>query len=146
MKPTIVHVKWSEAAEFKTDEILQFAIFEATAMKAAMSHLGGSYLKTAVIVHFDNGDTYEGRLDLGASEELEKGFEDGIRKRIDFYESPEGQRRLDQSHRAISEAQDHLYEVWTAMDFDQDLTWCWWEAEVLSQPVDTTFCTITQRH
>lgn len=145
MKPTIVHVKWSEAIEFGTDEILSFPVFEATAMQAALGHRGGSYLKTAVIVHFDNGETYECRLDLGAGYNLERGFADGIRKRIEFHDSPEGQRRLNECHRAMAEAEDHLYSVWIRMEFE-DLTWCWWEIESLAAPVDTTFCTATPRH
>lgn len=147
MKPTIVKVEWSEAGGALTEgAIMDFKKFEAEALKAAQGHRSGSYLKTKVIVHFDNGDTYSCRLDLGAYEPLERGFEHGIQNRIKYHDSPMGQRRLNEMHHELAAAEDYLYEIWTRIDFSPDLTWCAWEIEDLARPVDTTFCTITTRH
>lgn len=147
MKPTIVHVHYSEAGGALAEgAILDFKVFEVEALKAALGHTSGGYLKTKITVHFDNGHTYEGRFDLGAYEPNERGFEHGIKQRIEYHESPEGQRRLDEMHRALSEAQDYLYEVWCSIDFSADMSWSAWEIAGLATPVDPSFCTRTTRH
>jgi hypothetical protein len=144
MKPTIVSVEYSEAGGALTSgAVMDFTAFEAEALKAALGHKGGGYLKTGVSVHFDTGETYACRLDLG---DAESGFADGMRNRIEFHESVVGQQKLFEAPKRIRETQEELYALWVQMDFSPDLTWCTWEIQDLRQPVDTIFCTATTRH
>lgn len=144
MKPTFVSVEYSEAGGTLTEgAVMDFNQFEAEALKAALGHKGGGYLKTKVVVHFDTGGTYECRLDLGDDE---TGFSDGIRQRIKFHESVVGQQKLFEAPKMMRKKQEELHALWVQMDFSPDLTWCVWEIQNLRQPVDTLFCTATTRH
>lgn len=147
MKPTIVEVHWSEAGHPLTQgRTLPFGEFEAAAQEAAMAHRTGGYLKTSITVHFDEGSTYGCRIDLAAYEPSERGFAHGIAQRIKHFESSNGQRQMADWPKSMREDWQQKYELWCQMDFTQDRTWCWWEVEDLSRPVDTTFCTFTTRH
>ncbi|MBM2293791.1 hypothetical protein JQX09_17830 [Sulfitobacter pseudonitzschiae] len=142
--PTTVDIEWSEAGGIlAAGATLPFDQFEAAALEAALGHPGGSYLKTKVRVHFDSGDTYECRLDLGDNE---RGFADGIQRRIKYHESAEGKRRRAEWHGEMRERHEELYALWIRMRVGPDLTWCRWEIEDLRNPVDRTFCTLTTRH
>lgn len=70
IRPFSVLVHWSESREFKDNELIDFAEFEKRALKVALSHAGGGYLKTKITVTFDNGKEYSDRLDLGCNNTL----------------------------------------------------------------------------
>lgn len=119
MKPTKVFVHWSEAGdEIAPDEtFLDFQTFEERAARVARNHKSGGYLKTKVTVHFDDGSTYQARIDLAADDE--HGFQDGIEKRIAFHESPAGKKRMAGWPMDLQTEYADLYTAWKAMDFSR---------------------------
>lgn len=114
MKPITVLVHWSESPEFRDGESLPFRDFERRAAKAAADKgRGGGYDKTKITVTFDNGDTYECRLDL--AEDDDTGFEQHIRETLRFYETERGAAMVGEY---LVDAQ--LVEAAKAMDFAPD--------------------------
>ena len=64
-KPVWVQVLWSEYSRFKENELMTYIDFEIRALKAAIKKgYGKGYWKTKINVLFDDGNTYECRLDL----------------------------------------------------------------------------------
>lgn len=64
-KITHIHVYWSESREFKLEHDYWLTDFERIAARVARSNLKGmGYDKTKIRVHWQDGQTYECRLDL----------------------------------------------------------------------------------
>ena len=140
IRPTTVFIHWSEAGHpLNENTTMSFRDFEAAAEEAAIGHPGGSYLKTKITVSFDDGSTYECRLDLGAGYNLERGFEDGIKARIKHYDPdksmPEGARaNLEKCH-----------ALWLQMDFSHApdcADWVMSEIEGIRGSVDVSACNV----
>lgn len=137
MVPVTVEVLWSEAGDrlARAGGVQPFRVFEARARREAEGHATGGYLKTQVRVRFDSGDTYECRLDLGATHD--KGFEHAIRERLVTYD----RRRAEMGGSPDWMAHwDDLRRVWARMSFEAP-AWWGWEVGALRAPVDWTFCT-----
>ncbi|HHQ4546889.1 TPA: DUF3560 domain-containing protein [Aeromonas veronii] len=86
--PVSVLVHWSESGAWQEEETVPFAEFEARALGVAMSYADGGYLKTKITVTFDDGETYQTRIDLAAGDEL--GFAHHCAGMISFYETDKG--------------------------------------------------------
>ncbi|MNQ04857.1 DNA ligase [compost metagenome] len=91
-RPVSVLVHWSESGAWGEGEIVPFAEFEVKAASVALAHVGGGYQKTKVTVSFDDGETYEGRVDLSATSE--QGFTDHCLGMLDYYATEQGQAKL----------------------------------------------------
>jgi len=87
-RPVSVLVHWSESGAWGKEELCTFADFEARAQVAALGYVGGGYQKTSVTVNFDDGDSYQARLDLAASDT--HGFTDHCLAMLAFAETEKG--------------------------------------------------------
>ncbi|BBQ32873.1 hypothetical protein WP2W18E01_P11200 (plasmid) [Aeromonas caviae] len=87
-RPVSVLVHWSESGAWGEEELCTFSDFEARALGVAMSYADGGYLKTKITVTFDDGETYQTRIDLAAGDEL--GFAHHCAGMISFYETDKG--------------------------------------------------------
>ncbi|HHP5454824.1 TPA: DUF3560 domain-containing protein [Aeromonas veronii] len=87
-RPVSVLVHWSESGAWGKEELCTFADFEARAQVAALGYVGGGYQKTSVTVNFDDGDSYQARLDLAASDT--HGFTDHCLAMLSFAETEKG--------------------------------------------------------
>ena len=87
-RPVSVLVHWSESGAWGKEELCTFADFEARAQVAALGYVGGGYQKTSVTVNFDDGDSYQARLDLAASDA--HGFTDHCLAMLAFAETEKG--------------------------------------------------------
>lgn len=87
-RPVSVLVHWSESGAWGKEELCTFADFEARAQVVALGYVGGGYQKTSVTVNFDDGDSYQARLDLAASDT--HGFTDHCLAMLSFAETEKG--------------------------------------------------------
>ncbi|MGL4355084.1 MULTISPECIES: DUF3560 domain-containing protein [Aeromonas] len=87
-RPVSVLVHWSESGAWGKEELCTFADFEARAQVVALGYVGGGYQKTSVTVNFDDGDRYQARLDLAASDT--HGFTDHCLAMLSFAETEKG--------------------------------------------------------
>ncbi|MBJ7592623.1 LPD25 domain-containing protein [Aeromonas veronii] len=87
-RPVSVLVHWSESGAWGEEELCTFSDFEARAQVAALGYVGGGYQKTSVTVNFDDGDSYQARLDLAASDT--HGFTDHCLAMLAFAETEKG--------------------------------------------------------
>ena len=87
-RPVSVLVHWSESGAWGEEELCTFSDFEARALGVAMSNADRGYLKTKITVTFDDGETYQARLDLAAGDEL--GFAHHCAGMVSFYETDKG--------------------------------------------------------
>lgn len=87
-RPVSVLVHWSESGAWGEEELCTFSDFEARALGVAMAYADGGYLKTKITVTFDDGETYQARIDLAAGDEL--GFAHHCAGMISFYETDKG--------------------------------------------------------
>ncbi|HYD90470.1 MAG TPA: LPD25 domain-containing protein [Flavobacterium sp.] len=84
-KPVWVQVLWSESDQFKENELMPFIDFEIKAHKTAIKKgYDEGYWKTKVRVLFDDGQSYECRLDLAPSDT--HGFEHHVSNMINWVE------------------------------------------------------------
>lgn len=94
-KPTTVTVQWTEADPdlLRGDTTYDFIEFECLArLVARRKGSAGGYEKTKVTVAFDDGDTYECRLDL--AEHDTHGFAHHVRSYLAFAETERGREYL----------------------------------------------------
>lgn len=86
--PVSVLVEFSESQRFVPGRSLDYETFEKIATNVARDQLNGGYLKTNIIVTFNDGQTYSCRLDLGAHSVLN--LADHIDKQKAFAASEKG--------------------------------------------------------
>ncbi len=87
-KPVWIQVLWSESRLFKDNDLLPFVDFEIRAHKAAIKvGYDKGYDKTKINVLFDDGNSYQCRLDLAPHDT--HGFEHHAEKFIRWYERQE---------------------------------------------------------
>lgn len=91
-RPVSVLVHWSESGAWGEEQIQPFAEFEAQAAAVAIPYAGRGYQKTKITVNFDDGETYECRIDLSARGE--HGFTDHCLAMLSYYDTEKGQARL----------------------------------------------------
>lgn len=87
-RPVSVLVHWSESGEWEEESTVPYAEFEQQAFAVALGYVGGGYQKTKVTVNFDDGETYQCRIDLAAHDEL--GFADHCLGMLAFAETEQG--------------------------------------------------------
>jgi hypothetical protein len=114
-RPITVHVHWSESDRFRPDTVMPFREFEDRALSVAMRHKDRGYLKTSVTVHFDDGSTYQCRLDL--AEWDTHNFQHHIERGLRFAVSTEGQRKMAEWDGHLRNEYAGLIEMWKRMDF-----------------------------
>ncbi|WP_148612489.1 DUF3560 domain-containing protein [Aeromonas sobria] len=112
-RPVSVLVKWSESGAWLENETVSFADFEEKAAAVAIPYAGGGYQKTGITVSFDDGESYECRVDLSSSSE--QGFTDHCLSMLDYYETEPGAARLEK----CSETKK-LIEFLRGVDFGTD--------------------------
>jgi len=119
-KPVWVQVRWSECGRFKEGELIPFMEFERKAYEAAMRKARNmqpmeqycGYYKTKVNVLFDDGNTYECRLDLAPRDTV--GFRDHAEQLIQYYEKQEDD----------SSEQDYVVQAYKAnYEFLKTVVW-----------------------
>lgn len=77
MKPISVLVRGSEAPSLEKKDTYTFHEFERLARQVALEHTTGGYLKTHVRVTYDNGETFDCRIDLSPKV---TGYRDYVRR------------------------------------------------------------------
>lgn len=112
-RPVSVLVHWSESGAWLENETVSFADFEEKAAAVAIPYAGGGYQKTGITVSFDDGESYECRVDLSSSSE--QGFTDHCLSMLDYYATEPGAARLEQ----CSETKK-LIEFLRGVDFGTD--------------------------
>lgn len=111
-RPVSVLVHWSESGAWGQDVTIPFIEFEAQAAAVAIGYTLRGYHKTSVTVNFDDGETYQCRVDLAATDEM--GFTDHCLGMLRFYETDKGR---DYYQRTNSE---DLIEFVRGIDFGID--------------------------
>lgn len=112
-RPVSVLVHWSESGVWGEEQIQPFAEFEAQAAAVAIPYAGRGYQKTKITVNFDDGQTYECRVDLSATGE--HGFTDHCLAMLRYYDTEKGQARL-----ADCGETSELIEFLRGVDFGAD--------------------------
>ena len=111
-RPVSVLVHWSESGAWGEEVTIPYVEFEAQAAAVATGYTLGGYLKTKITVNFDDGETYQCRIDLAATDEM--GFTDHCLDMLRFYETDKGR---DYYQRTNSE---DLIEFVRGIDFGID--------------------------
>lgn len=111
-RPVSVLVHWSESGQWEEGQTLPYADFEAQALAVALGYVGGGYQKTSVTVTFDDGDTYQARLDLAASDT--HGFTDHCLAMLAFAETEKGRQYYE------TDGWQSLLEFVKGIDFGPD--------------------------
>lgn len=111
-RPVSVLVHWSESGQWEEGQTLPYADFEAQALAVALGYVGGGYQKTSVTVTFDDGDTYQARLDLAASDT--HGFTDHCLAMLAFAETEKGRQYYE------ADGWQSLLEFVKGIDFGPD--------------------------
>ncbi len=88
VRPISVVVEYSESNQFATGESYSFDKFESLAFKAAKECVNRGYLKTGIVITFDNGHQYQCRIDI--SSDSEAGFQDHCDQMIEYSTTEEG--------------------------------------------------------
>lgn len=112
-RPVSVLVHWSESGQWEEGQTLPYADFEAQAAAVAIPYAGRGYQKTKITVNFDDGETYECRVDLSATGE--HGFTDHCLAMLRYYDTEKGQARL-----ADCGETSELIEFLRGVDFGAD--------------------------
>lgn len=87
-RPVSVMVHSSESSTWREEVTMPFVEFESKAASVAIAYTLGGYLKTNITVNFDDGETYQCRVDLGATYEM--GFTDHCLDMLSFYDTDKG--------------------------------------------------------
>ncbi|WP_368177981.1 DUF3560 domain-containing protein [Aeromonas sp. R7-1] len=111
-RPVSVLVHWSESGAWESESSIPYAEFEAKAFTVALGYVGGGYQKTSVTVTFDDGDTYQARLDLAASDT--HGFTDHCLAMLAFAETEKGRQYYE------ADGWQSLLEFVKGIDFGPD--------------------------
>jgi len=104
--PVWVHIHWSESRKFGENELMPFIEFERRAEEVAISRSRNvpamqsytEHYKTMANVLFDDGNSYECRLDLALRDRL--GFKDHALRLIDYYERQQSDSYVIQTYKA----------------------------------------------
>ncbi len=111
-RPVSVLVHWSESGAWEQGQTVPYTEFEAKAAAVAIPYAGGGYQKTSITVTFDDGETYECRVDLSSTGDLS--FTDHCLAMLRHYETDKGRDYYQRS------GQESLIEFIQGIDFGAD--------------------------
>ena len=109
--PVSVTVIWSESSAFTDGRSYVFEEFEFSALRVALAHTSGGYLKTKVAVLFSDGESYICRLDLAKDDD--HNFRHHVASVLRYW-----------TQRAKEEPDDYATKAYApCVAFLQDITW-----------------------